>query len=438
MVLPFSVFLREGRPNYYVAFKNEETGSYLPAISTKQPVKDEAIRQAWIWYRNGIPRKNGPLDLKTRSLRDTIRHAPLSMADAEFIIGDLRRRGLVASCVFAGSPAAVRLADFLDEFWDWDKSPYIQERLRQEHSIHRCYVRIMRGAARKYWAAFFPEKLIGELLPQDIDRFVDHLAGLPLSNVRKNSIIKSGTIALRWAFRKEKITREVTQGLIFFSGKTKERRILTLEQAAAVFNTEWADKRSKIANMLAMVTGLRGGEIQGLRVRDLGDECLLVRHSWNPKDRLKTTKNNEERIVELPFPLVLQSLKYIASLTPHGFGPDSYVFWAARSANKPMEQIQFVSGLRSALAATGVEENTAREFTFHAWRHFFTSYMRNKVEDKLLQSQTGHKTLSMLERYSNHRRSGDRNKIREAQVDVFASLLPDFLFSAPLGSMPNG
>jgi hypothetical protein len=113
MVLPFSVFRRSGRPHYYVAFKNEETGAYLPAISTKQPVKDEAVRQAWMWYRNGIPRKNGPLDLKTCSLRDAIRHASLSMEDAEYIIGDLQRRGLVASCVFSGSSAAVRLADFL-------------------------------------------------------------------------------------------------------------------------------------------------------------------------------------------------------------------------------------------------------------------------------------------------------------------------------------
>jgi hypothetical protein len=51
--------------------------------------------------------------------------------------------------------------------------------------------------------------------------------------------------------------------------------------------------------------------------------------------------------------------------------------------------------------------------------------MRNKVEDKLLQSQTGHKTLSMLERYSAHRLCGDQDKIREAQLDVFSSLLPN-------------
>jgi integrase len=438
MVLPFSLFLREGRPNYYVAFKNEETGAYLPAISTKKSSKTDALRQAWTWYREGIPHKGGPLDLKIRFLRDTLRHVSLSKADAEFIIEDLRRQGIVASCVFAGSPKAVRLVDFLDEFWDWDKSPYIQEKLRQEHSIHRRHVRQMWLAAKKYWFPFFSSKSIGELLPGDIDRFVDHLAGLPISNPRKNIIIKSGTIALRWAFRKEKINRDITQGLMFFSGGTKDRRILTLEQAASIFTVTWPDERSKIASILAMVTGLRCGEIQGLHVRDLGDECLLIRHSWNPQDKLKTTKNNDPRIVELPFPLVRQSLEYIASLNPHGTSPDSYVFWAARAANKPMEQKRFLIDFRAALIKTGLNKAEAKGFTFHGWRHFFTTYMRNKVEDDLLQSQTGHKTLSMLERYSNHRRSGDRDKIREAQVDVFASLLPDFLFSAPFGSMPNG
>jgi integrase len=424
MVLPFSLFLRDGRPNYYVAFKNEETGAYLPAISTKKSNQNDAVRQAWTWYREGIPRKGGPLDLKTCFLRDTLRHASLSMADAEFIIADLRRRGLVASCVFSDSPAAMRFADFLMEFWDWDKSPYIQEKLRQEHSIHRRYVRQMRGTAGKYWLPFFSSELLGDMLPRDLDRFAGYLAGLKLCNDRKNDILKSGIVPLRWAFRKGKITQDITQGLMLFSSNGGERQILTPEQAASAFNAKWPDERVKVANMLAMITGLRGGEVQGLRVRDLGDECLRVRHSWNRDDKLKTTKNNEERIVELPFPLIMESLEYIASLNPHGFTPDSYVFWSSRSSYKPIEQIRFVSGLRAALITTGMAEKAAKGFTFHGWRHFFTSYMRNKVEDKLLQSQTGHKTLSMLERYSDHRLCGDRNKIREAQLDVFASLLP--------------
>ena len=89
-----------------------------------------------------------------------------------------------------------------------------------------------------------------------------------------------------------------------------------------------------------------------------------------------------------------------------------------------MEQRLFLHGLRDSLIASGLNEAAVNGFSFHGWRHFFTTYMRKKVEDKLLQSQTGHKTIPMLNRYSDHLLPGDRDKIREAQAEVFSSLLP--------------
>jgi hypothetical protein len=330
-MLPFSVFLRGNRPFYYVAFKNEEMGRFLPAISTKKTKESDAVRQAWVWFREGIPRKGGPLDIKAVSVRDTIHRAAISSDDAVYIIDELKRRGLVLSCVFADAADSVRFADFLSEFWDWERSPYIREKLRAEHSIHKNYVMGMAGDIKKYWIPFFPSALLGELLPSDIERFVDHLSTIQfgdryLSSIRKNGIIKAGSIPLRWAYRKGKTGQDITRGLVLFSGKSSERKILTPDLAAAIFNQEWADERCKVANMTAIVTGLRAGELQGLQTRDLGDGCLLVRHSWNYYDKLKPTKNNEERVVQLPFPSVMDSLKYLVSLNPHGASNDSFVF----------------------------------------------------------------------------------------------------------------
>jgi len=243
-MLPFSVFLRGKRPYYYVAFKNEETGCFLPAISTKKTKEDAAIHQAWVWYRKGIPFKGGSLDLKARSLRDTIRHSDISPSDAEFIISELKRRGFILSCVFAGAADAVLFADFLEEFWDFERSPYIREKLRAEHSIHRNYVNGMFGDVKKYWLPFFPSVLLGELLPCDIERFVENLSDIKsakdqfLSSIRKNSIIKAGAIPLRWAYRKGKIVQDVTRDLIFFSGKSSERAILTPQLAASIFSNK--------------------------------------------------------------------------------------------------------------------------------------------------------------------------------------------------------
>jgi integrase len=425
MRLPFSVFPRAGRPCFYVAFKNEKTGRYLPAISTKKELKDDAIRQAWVWYREGIPYRGAKLDLKVCILRDTVRSADISMSDAEFIIEDLRRRGLVLSCVFPGKANSIGLLDFLEEFWDYDRSPYVREKLRRDHSIHRNYTRQMYRTIKQYWKPFFPSALLGELVPEDIDRFVKYLDLLSLCGARKNDIIKAGTVPLRWAFRKRMISQDVTQGITTFSVKPEKRLILPPETASAIFKLKWNDERSRAANMVAMAAGLRAGEIQGLRVSDIGEDYLMIRHSWNHADKLKGTKNNEERIAELPFPSVLRALRDVAAHNPHGAGPDSYVFWSGRSPDKPMEQIRFRSGLREALILSGMEKTAAKYYTFHAWRHFFTTYMRNKIDDKLLQDQTGHKTVDMLDLYGGHRASGDRDKIRDAQLDVFSALLPE-------------
>jgi hypothetical protein len=80
MVLPFSVFRRTGRPSYMVAFKNELIGKCLPAVSTRKEKYADAVKQAWAWYREGIPRKRGPIDVPADSVRKLLGARPVSSA----------------------------------------------------------------------------------------------------------------------------------------------------------------------------------------------------------------------------------------------------------------------------------------------------------------------------------------------------------------------
>ncbi len=428
--LPFSVFKRTDRPSYLVSFKNEKTGTYLPPISTRQTDKSAAIKIAYEWFRSGIPNKDTSVDLKEYTLRDLAKDA--DSADVESIVKELKRRGLLKSAVLSGSKQDKDFADFILNFWDYDNSPYIRERLRKNHGIHRRYCHEQLGAVKKYWIPFFTGKILGTMTRQDIEDFIEYFESLPKTNnmripqsaKRKNTIIQAGTIALSWAFNKEMIDRDITQGITWFSGKAAERQILTPELSAAIFKVQWKDGRSRLANILAMVTGMRAGEIQGLRVQDLGNDCIYVKHSWNRMDGLKTTKTNESRTVEIPFPNLIQDLLNLASRNPHGQYLDGFIFWAEKLANKPMEATLFADGLRDALIKTGMTKESAKVYSFHGWRHYFTAYMREKVTEKLLQAQTGHKTLVMLNHYSGHKIAGDRERIRQAQIETFGNLLP--------------
>jgi integrase len=423
--LPFSVFKRSGRRFFSVKFKNEVTGDYLPAISTKQETESAAMATAFQWLKDGVPRHGEAVPLKKYTLRDMAKEADITPEDAEYICGELRRRGLLKTFILSESREAVPFADFLLTFWDFDNSPYIREKLRKNHGIHRYYCKAQLGTAKAYWVPFFPGHLLGDITKRDIESFIDSLdgGGKKLSAERKNHIIKAGTIALRWAYSKEMIGRDVTQGITWFSGKAAERQILTPELAAVVFNAQWADERTRLANMLAAVTGLRAGEIQGLRVQDLGKDCLYVRHSWNCRDGLKPPKNNESRTVEV-FPELIRQLISLARENPHGPNMDGFIFWGERKAGKPIEERLLIRDLRSALIKTGMGRESAKVYTFHGWRHFYTSYLMGKLERKLLKSQTGHLTDAMLAHYGEHRIAGDRERIQAAQKEVFGVLIP--------------
>jgi integrase len=351
-----------------------------------------------------------------------------NLSDAESVVNELKRRGLLKSAVLTSTKQDWDFAEFITNFWDYDNSPYIRKKLRKNHGIHRRYCYEQLGAVKKYWVPYFTGKLLDKITRQDIEYFETlpetKKECIPQSAKRRNIIIQAGTIALSWAFNKEMIDKDVTQGITWFSGKAAERQILTPELSAAIFKVQWKDEKARLANMPAMVTGMRAGEIQGLRVQDLGKDCLYIRHSWNRLDGLKTPKTNESRTVEVPFLGLIQDLLTVAATNPHGQSIEGYVFWAEKMPDKPMETTLFVDGLREALILTGMSEKLAKVYTFHGWRHYFTSYMRDKVTEKLLQQQTGHKTLVMLNHYSGHKIVGDWERIRQAQIETFGGLLP--------------
>ena len=122
--LPFSIFKRSNSRSYYVKFRNEETGMYLPAISTKQESESEAVKTAFDWLKNGIPRRSEPIPLKQYSLRNMAKATEVSKEDATFICKELQRRGLLKSVVLTDSKQDRDFAEFLTNFWNYDNSPY--------------------------------------------------------------------------------------------------------------------------------------------------------------------------------------------------------------------------------------------------------------------------------------------------------------------------
>ena len=422
--LPFCVFKRSNRPYYFVLFK-DPSGKYInKPISTKKKTEKEAKQVAFEWYRNGIPQKEAVVKVSDLSLRDIARNIKTEN-EALVFLAEMRKQGMMKSYVINNTPQAQVFTKFLLDFWKWESSPYVKEKLRKSHGLHKMHCVKQGQAVIRFWQPFFNERYLGEITTADIDAFISHMGDMDLSASRKNVVIKAGFKALRWAYSKGMIETDPTRGHLLFSGDETKRKILTPMTAGAIFRITWKNESAKLGNMLASVTGMRGGEILALRLKDLGQDCLYVEHSWNRMDKLKLTKTNEARTVEIPFPSLMNGLIEQAKQNPWKAKPESFVFWSENNEDTPMHDSLFRKGLRAALVDIGYSENEAKKYLFHGWRHFYTSYMINKVGKKLVKSQTGHKTDVMVAHYSDHETEGERELIQAASRETFTSILPN-------------
>ncbi|MCR5386911.1 MAG: hypothetical protein K6E69_07300 [Treponema sp.] len=61
---------------------------------------------------------------------------------------------------------------------------------------------------------------------------------------------------------------------------------------------------------MSALFGLRAREISGLQVCDVGEnqDLLYIRHSWSITDKLKATKNGDDRVIPTEYNMAIELL----------------------------------------------------------------------------------------------------------------------------------
>jgi len=208
---PFSLFKRVDRACFSVSFKNAN-GKYLLPVSTGKKTETEAMQVAFQMLRDGIPQNKKAVTVQDLSFKNMMRNINFR-TQAEVIFDELRRLGSVKGYMVKETPQAEDFISLLTTFWDWEISPYIKEKLRKNHGIHKRHCKQKGQAITLYWVPFFKGRFLGDIMAMDIDAFITHMGEKDLSASRKNVVIKAGTKPLRWAFSKGKIEKDPTRGL---------------------------------------------------------------------------------------------------------------------------------------------------------------------------------------------------------------------------------
>ena len=402
-------------------------GTYSTNKSTGTRNRSEADRIAMEWVvTKSIPERINAKAQKTSStekisLLYALKTLELTGEDAKVITDILLEKKLLRSVVLTESKGSMDAEEYLLEFWDYDRSVYVKEKLSRGQSIHRDYCMTLQSRIKRYWIPILKGKCIGEITRDDITSIFDDEAVKNLANKTINSIICAITIPMRWAYFHNYTQNNCYEGIIKCTSNSKKRKVLTLGQAEEVFKVHWENESAKLANELAFFTGMRQGEIAALRLEDIGTDRIYIRHSWSKYDGLKCCKNGESREIKIP-QVLRNALIHQAEENPHNEGEKGFVFFGLNPSH-PTDPKNWLKYLHRALEQTGYE--TPKEICFHSWRHLWCSRVSDLIQDKrIVMAGSGHKTEVMLDHYAEHLENESAlEKLLDVQESVFLPVI---------------
>ena len=318
-------------------------------------------------------------------------------------------------------------AEFSNGWWDIETCRYLK--WRQLHDpIAQTTIRINKQNFDNHIKEYFAKYRLDEITPAVIEGWLLSLSEKKLK--MKNGEEKGfSTNTINLAFMTLKLMMKEAARLKLLKnnpcGEVKElkeeetkREILTVEEARKLFPLDWTavwdNKMIYTAHRLAACTGLRIGELRGLRGGYVFDDYIFVTGQFNRYGYVANTKTKHNRNVPIT-PLMRQELEELLAANGDGF------VFSEDGGGTPVTADRIGRQFERALERIGISpaERKKRNLTFHAWRHFFNTLLRmSNIADSKVQKITGHRSMRMTDHYTHF----DTRKFAEVR-DVQAELL---------------
>lgn len=444
-------YLAKNSSGYYkVCFVNTETGKVTNTKSTHSKNKFEANMIASSWVTKGAPEKrtspsrafnlqqadSSSIDLNSVAQR-------LTREEASLLIDLLNKRfnfvssadclntipnnsvNLVQNVQFANaekvsdSTKPIFLIETLTNFWDFENSEYVKKRIARGYDIKQRNCKEKLGIVKRYWAKYFDaDRTVQSLTSRELDDFLMYLrTEKKLSADTVNKTMTAGNMAFEFLIKEGLITSNPLTSVERFKVNAKKRGIPTETEMKKLMelNWDWTDSVNKLAFKVAALFGLRAGEISGLQVCDIdaNADLLYIRHSWNDTDKLKDTKNGDDRIIPIEHGVALELLMN-ARRNPD-YSDTSFVFWSPKVAGQPMWPSSFEDDFYIAMQKIGISEEQRKErnIVFHSLRHYCATQIAQRASLEIAMKILGHRTEEMTRLYSEHETQMKLNNAKE-------------------------
>ncbi|HIV98232.1 MAG TPA: tyrosine-type recombinase/integrase [Candidatus Ornithospirochaeta avicola] len=330
----------------------------------------------------------------------------------------IAKRALDEGIIFSRSN--ISFLDYCDAFWDYDSSEYIRRRnMGRGRGISRGYAMNMLLFLRKHVSLYIDHSLALE------DVRTHHLDDILFAMINSESlasgtiqlIVLSFTLPLKEAYRAGLIRENPADRMMKISRKEKVRGCFTRDECEKMLvflstNPSFLDSSYSLSIKLALLSGMRSGEIRALNVSDFvpssydGYVKIMIRNSYSPFSGIKDTKGGYER----------------ACIIPESFKDELFANADEKGILLPSTRGGYMSSpsLRNAfyrlLDEIGIGEDVRRKrnLTFHSLRHTFSTLARDEnisQEDRM--SVMGHRSRSINDRYTH---ASDESLLRVSRL----------------------
>lgn len=265
--------------------------------------------------------------------------------------------------------------------------------------------------------AFGDRRDAASITPMDIQQFNQGLIHEGKSSTVRNQVLTILRSIFRFGIRNHLLVKDPTTAIKKPRPTMRDVYVLTLEQRQAIINAP-EDEKFKTLFAIAMFTGLRQGELLGLRWSAIDFErgVIVVREQFT-SGRWDTPKNGKTR--DAPFDN--QTSDWLKNWRANG--PHCELVFPADNGNPMNAKNMCTREWRPALLHSGVAGEVAASghppFRFHDLRHVYASLLiNNKASLWEVKNALGHASITTTERTYGHLVPGIFDRLRKDMGEI--------------------
>ena len=388
------------RGDYWQVKLKDEHGKALTAKSTRTKDRNEAEAIMWQWYfeRNGSYYARQPQDAYYYVSQPVVQQATPAGTEYE----------------------NMTVYELMSLFWGYNRSPYIAELERQGRKVPNperfSYALGFIEQIKPALSRIKVKDVTGEIINGILQRYQHNRN---TGNLTMKNYAAFFRQTFRYFYKKDLITKNISDKIMQFIGDTKAKAILTTDELQKLFSRPeyFPNETIRTFTKTLAVTGCRTGEILALQKGDLqytenGYFLNINKNYTNTTKRLKSTKTGRQDFVFIP--------DDIAEALKGQMRSGSDFILSNKEKNEPVQYHRVSYYFKAACKKAGVfKEN----LTLHSLRHGFAVMARDKgITAEQLLLVTRHESLAGLKTYLNHASQTVIKKQREV-VNYIDSIL---------------